>query len=213
MMVQGYAFSRDFWALDRDVRKKFLADAGELIRLSSSALPHFRMYSSLRNDMDLIFWYSARDVKSLLKFKLDMLESMKGYVDSVYGSFSIYRESPYLKAGQDLMDTLNRDPMPYFVAYPMSKENSWYQLEYEERKKVMSEHIGVAVSHPDNRNIRSYTTYSFGISDGEFMVIYELDDFSKWSSVTARLREVRARTWIRDETPIITGVHTGTLTV
>ncbi len=208
MMVQCYSFRPEFWSLDSEARGEFLLEADGLVREAAGEIPHFRMYRSLRNDMDIVLWYASRKPEQLADFKAGMLEITRGMVSNTYGSFSIYRESPYLKPGQDLMDTLKRDPLPYFVAYPMSKENSWYQIPYEERKQIMAEHIGVALAHPDNRNIRSYTTYSFGIADGEFMVIYEVDDFSRWSNVTAKLREVKARQWITNEVPIITGITT-----
>ncbi len=207
MMVQCYTFTESFWSLDGQERKGMLEAADEFLTSETGNLIHLQKYRSLRNDMDLIFWYSSREIESLVNFKFRFLAAMKGYIKGSYGSFSIYRESPYLKPGEDLAEMLQRDPMPYFVAYPMSKENSWYQLPYEERKEIMAEHIGVALSHPDNKNIRSYTTYSFGISDGEYMVIYEVDSFSKWSNVTAKLREVKARVWIKNENPIVTGKH------
>lgn len=205
MMVQGYAFNSEFWSLPLSERSSILSKVDSLIKEAREELIHLHIYRSLRNDVDLIFWYSSRDIRVLGDFKYSFLNIIGSYVTGSYGSFSVYRESPYLKPGDDLAVTLQHEPSPYFVAYPMSKENSWYQLSYDERKKIMAEHIGVAVSHPENKNIRSYTTYSHGISDGEFMVIYELDDFSKWSSVTARLREVKARVWINNETPILTG--------
>lgn len=207
IMVQCYSFTDRFWSLDHAKKESELKELIDFISEQKKSLIHVQAYKSLRNDMDLVFWYSSRKIDPLVNFKYKFRSMMGDLVTGSYGSFSVYRESPYLKPGQDLADTLRRDPMPYFVAYPMSKENSWYQLKYEERKEIMAEHIGVALSHPDNKNIRSYTTYSFGISDGEFMVIYEVDDFSKWSNVTAKLREVRARVWIKNEIPIITGTH------
>lgn len=212
MMVQGYTFTPEMWKLKQPEKDSFLRRMDRIIENASGDLDHFRMYKSLRNDVDLIFWYSSYQIEPLIKFKFKILEGMSGLVTNSFGSFSIYRESPYVKEGEDLLGTLKKEPLPYFVAYPMSKENSWYQLDYEERKRIMAEHIGVALSHSDNRNIRSYTTYSFGISDGEFMVIYEVDNFSKWSNVTSRLREVRAREWIRNENPILTGMYTTSLT-
>lgn len=208
IMVQCFSFTDSFWSMDAVAKSSALERLDSLVETGRKNLIHLQLYGSLRNDMDLIFWYSSRDPNVLGNFKFRLLETMNGLVEGVYGSFSVYRESPYLRPGEDLADTLIREPMPYFVAYPMSKENSWYQLPYEERKQIMAEHIGVALSHPDNKNIRSYTTYSFGISDGEFMVIYEVDDFSRWSNVTAKLREVKARMWIKNEVPIITGLHT-----
>jgi chlorite dismutase len=89
----------------------------------------------------------------------------------------------------------------------MSKSNDWYLLPYEKRKEVMDEHIKVAMTDENNKDILSYTTYSFGIGDQEFVVLYETDDLYSWMKVTQRLREVEARKWITKETPIFTGIR------
>ncbi|WP_162509407.1 chlorite dismutase family protein [Thermogymnomonas acidicola] len=87
----------------------------------------------------------------------------------------------------------------------MSKTPDWYLIGFEERKEILQEHIRMAVQHPENKDIRSYTTYSFGIGDQEFVVMYETDSLLNWSHVTEKLREARARKWIVKETPIFLG--------
>lgn len=206
MMVTTFSLTDSFWNLEGERRSDLLMDLDVNIETISREMTHLRKYLSLRGDMDLICWCSSRTPDNLLKLKIAFESTLGSVSRNSFSSISLYEDSPYLKKGQKLEDTIPGEPLPYFVAYPMSKENSWYEINYEERKKIMAEHIGVALSHPENKNIRSYTTYSFGISDGEFMVIYEVDDLSKWSHVTARLREVRARKWIKSETPIITGI-------
>ncbi|MEM3676359.1 MAG: chlorite dismutase family protein, partial [Thermoplasmataceae archaeon] len=89
---------------------------------------------------------------------------------------------------------------------PMSKTPDWYLIDFEERKKIMAEHIGMAASHPEARQIRSYTTYSYGLGDQEFVVLYEVDSLLKWSHVTAKLREATARKWTAKEEPIFVGI-------
>lgn len=206
MMVSAFSLKGKFWNLDDHDKKRLLESLDRKMDSISVDLTHFRKYLSLRGDMDLIGWCSAKSPDHLLAFKVAFESSLMDLGRNAFSSLSIYEDSPYLKKGQELEDTIPKVPLPYFVAYPMTKENSWYEISYDERKKIMAEHIGVALSHPENKNIRSYTTYSFGISDGEFMVIYEVDDLSKWSHVTGKLREVRARKWIKSETPIITGI-------
>jgi len=78
-------------------------------------------------------------------------------------------------------------------------------LPFNEREDIMREHIKVAREHPKNKGIKSYTTYSFGVEDYEFVVIYEIPSLPEWVEVVEKLREVRARKWITREEPIITG--------
>ncbi len=70
----------------------------------------------------------------------------------------------------------------------------------------MAEHIGMALADPEGRSVRSYTTYSYGLGDQEFVVLYETESLAAWSHATKKLREARARKWIVNETPIIVGI-------
>ncbi|MEM3794787.1 MAG: chlorite dismutase family protein, partial [Thermoprotei archaeon] len=65
----------------------------------------------------------------------------------------------------------------------------------------------IARTHPESKGIKSYTTYSYGLGDHEFVVMYEVDSLAAWSHVTAKLREAKARKWIVNEEPILVGVH------
>jgi chlorite dismutase len=89
----------------------------------------------------------------------------------------------------------------------MIKDPTWYLEPSEDRKRIMSEHISMAVNDPENSDIRSYTTYSYGIGDQEFIVMYETDSLTDWSHVTQRLREAKQRKWITKEYPIFVGIY------
>ncbi|MCL4314250.1 MAG: chlorite dismutase family protein [Candidatus Thermoplasmatota archaeon] len=163
-----------------------------------------KLFTSLRFDCDYVLWVTARNVNIIPAIRSALEAS--GYLRSFpYYFLSLYEDSPYTKEGITLEDTLRKGSLNYLVAYPMSKSNDWYLLPFDERKRIMAQHIGMAVSHRENRNIRSYTTYSFGISDQEFVVIYEVDSLVAWSHVTSKLREAEARKWITKETPILVG--------
>lgn len=166
---------------------------------------NIRSYRSLRHDSDFIFWVSSHEPEKFYDFKVNLNLLFRGMAETSFSMISIYEHSPYLREKKTLEDTLRNKPSPYFVAYPMSKTVDWYLLDYDERKKILSDHIGMAVSHPENRNIRSYTTYSYGLGDQEFVVLYEVDDLSAWSHVTEKLREAKARKWIIREWPILVG--------
>ncbi|MBW9142061.1 MAG: chlorite dismutase family protein, partial [Candidatus Aramenus sp.] len=70
---------------------------------------------------------------------------------------------------------------------------------------IMREHIEIARTHPKNDGIRSYTTYSFGVADYEFVVIYEAPSLTNWIEVVEKLREAKARKWVTKEEPILVG--------
>lgn len=172
-----------------------------------SGLAHFNIYHSLRGDCDLVGWVSANDPTQIEHFLRSMKDLLENKGEIVHSFMSIYQRSPYLKNSLKIEEQILESERKYIIAYPMSKSNEWYLLPYEERKRIMDEHIKVAITDPNNKDILSYTTYSFGIGDQEFVVIYETDSLYSWMKVTEKLREVEARKWIIKETPILTGIR------
>ena len=168
----------------------------------------FNMYNSLRSDSDYIIWCTADSPESFITLKESVRNIFDKFsLDIIQSYLSIYERSPYLKNSLNIEDQIRNSTRKYLVVYPMSKSNDWYLLPYEKRKEVMDEHIKVAMTDENNKDILSYTTYSFGIGDQEFVVLYETDDLYSWMKVTQRLREVEARKWITKETPIFTGIR------
>lgn len=206
MLVLSYRFSPGYWELDVQKRREIFTEIDSILGDSNAGLIHSKSYKGIRHDCDIIFWLSSYKPEALSYVRYRINDAFGQYASSNYGMISLYEHSPYLKKGGELEDTLKQEPLQYFVAYPMSKLSEWYMMDYEERKEILAEHIGVAAGSPESRGIRSYTTYSHGLDDQEFVVLYEVKSLSDWSHVTAKLREVRARKWIVKETPILTGV-------
>ena len=204
--VLAYRFSPDFWSAGDVQQNVFFKDMGLFFEDSRKKLVSLRTYRSLRHDCDIILWLSSFEPSDLAAFREGLNRKMGMFGQCTYSMLSLYEHSPYLKAGQKLSDTLNLAPLKYFITYPMNKDPEWYLVDPGERKTIMSEHIAMATTHPENRDIRSYTTYSYGISDQEFVVMYETDSLSQWSHVTARLREARQRKWVTKEYPIFAGI-------
>ena len=204
--VLTYRFRQEFYASPDSQKDRTVDSINSFFNQWSGKLINLRMYRSLRYDCDIIFWFSSHDPASIAGFRESLNHSFSGMAEPAYSMFSLYEHSPYLKAGKRLEDTLRFPPKRYFVAYPMSKTPDWYLIDYDERKKILAEHIGMASSHPENQDIRSYTTYSYGLGDQEFVVLYETDSLAQWSHVTAKLREATARKWIIKEEPIFIGI-------
>lgn len=208
MMVLSYELDPSWWSTDPILRQRIVNRLRRLLSEEKKE-PYFRRsYRMIRSDGDFMFWLATREPVSFAEFKQKVTEITLGLARAKYSMLSVYRDSPYLKPGMALSQTLENYPLKYLVAYPMSKDPEWYLIDFEERKRIMAEHIGIARSHPSSKGVRSYTTYSFGIDDQEFVVIYEVEDIAAWSAVTERLREVKAHKWITNEAPILVGVLT-----
>lgn len=204
--IFAYRFTPGFWDKPEPDQSRLFDRMNEFFSSSRKKLVHLRTYRSIRHDCDLIVWCSSKSPENLVEFRenLNRVLGSDGYPD--FSMFSLYEHSPYLKKGQELGDSLNFPPKKYFVSYPMNKDPEWYLVDSKERKEIMSEHISMATSSPENEDIRSYTTYSYGIADQEFVVMYETDSLSNWSHVTAKLREARQRKWVTKEYPIYVGI-------
>ncbi|BCU69275.1 chlorite dismutase family protein [Stygiolobus caldivivus] len=206
MYVISLKFSDKWWELSKAQRGQFISTIGEVEKSHYNKLGSIKRYNSLRDNGDIIYWVADTDTSNLNEFRYSVLSSLSGLVSERLLFFSYFKPSPYTgKTSVEILKYIKQEPLRYFVAYPMKKTVDWYLLPFEERKEVMDEHINVARSHPDNKGIRSYTTYSFGIGDYEFVVIYEIPELDKWINVVERLREVKARKWVAFEEPIIVG--------
>lgn len=204
--ILAYKLDESFWKLHQEERNDLFARLDEFFHRQREKLIHLRTYRSIRHDCDLIVWCSSESPEDLASFREGLNTTLAGSGRPDFSMFSLYEHSPYLKQGEKLSDSLNYPPKKYFISYPMNKDPEWYLEESKERKTIMSEHIAMATSHPENEDIRSYTTYSYGIADQEFVVMYETDSLSKWSHVTAKLREARQRKWVTKEYPIYVGI-------
>jgi chlorite dismutase len=207
--VLAYKLNGRFWSLPTVERKKINDNIIGFINGYRKTLISIKYYKSIRHDNDVLFWAASDEPIKLEKLKEGLNSAFGIYGKTEYSMFSLYEHSPYTSASKSLEDTLKTEPKKYFVAYPMSKDREWYLINYEERKKILAGHIGTARSDKESPGIISYTTYSFGLGDQEFVVLYELDDLSAWSHVTEKLREVMARKWIINEAPIFVGIYNG----
>ncbi|MEM3670221.1 MAG: chlorite dismutase family protein [Thermoprotei archaeon] len=206
MNVSVYSMGDSWWSSDPLFRARTTSRISAVLKNFEKESVTLKFYRSMRYDSDFIVWTAYENPTRGPELFQALSAASLGYAKRVYGVMSLYDESPYLKPGGSLADTLRNPPMKYMIVYPMSKSADWYQVSFDERKKIMAEHIGMARSHPLAKGIRSYTTYSFGLGDQEFVVLYETDSLSAWSKVTGKLREAQARKWIVQETPIYVGV-------
>ncbi len=207
VVVYAFRFSRGFWELSSERKDDLIKGASEAIGSLRSELNHLKTYECPRHDTDILFWASAEDLPHVQLLKNGIITALGNMGRLTYSLVSIYEPSPYLHKGEPDVNEFDKPPLKYFVAYPMSKTPEWYLIPYDERKKIMADHIRMATTDPENVDIRSFTTYSYGLGDQEFVVMYEVDSLINWSHVTGRLREAEARKWIVKEEPIFIGSY------
>ena len=97
-----------------------------------------------------------------------------------------------------------QDYYKYFIIYPMVKKREWYQLNQDERQKMMGDHFKIGHKYP---SIKINTTYSFGLDDQEFVVGFETDEPREFVSLVMELREIPGGFYTESETPIFACVR------
>ena len=206
MYVMSLKFNEKWWELDIVQKSQILSKIEEAEKSYYNKLGSLKRYNSLRENGDIIYWAVDTDTSRLNEFRYSILSNSAGFLTQSLLFLSYFKPSPYTgNNAVEILKYVKQEPLRYFVAYPMKKSPDWYLLPFEERKEIMDEHIRIARTHPDNKGIRSYTTYSFGIGDYEFVVIYEIPELDKWVNVVEKLREAKARKWVVLEEPIIVG--------
>jgi chlorite dismutase len=88
--------------------------------------------------------------------------------------------------------------------YPFVKTVEWYMMSKEARQGMMNQHIRIGKQYPE---ITQLLLYSFGLQDQEFIVVYEMDDLSRFSDLVYELRSSEARRYTERDTPLITAIY------
>ena len=194
-----------------DIRSLHIAlEEGLRAAAGRAGVESSRVYLALSGPAYYIVWTVSWRPEALARLRVE-LASLRCFAETVWWP-SVYWASPYAKGlkPEEVLELAKGKPMKYFIAYPMKKSPEWYLLPFDERRRIMGEHIGVArkASEELGLEVRSYTTYAFGIADYEFLVIYEAEDLALWARVVERLREAKARKWVVREEPVLTGVRT-----
>lgn len=160
----------------------------------------------LREDADIMLWMISDSIEKTQVMTSKVYSTVLGkYLTQSYVFLSAARQSVYsAKLTPGFMT--DEPPMKYCVVYPFVKSRDWYLLPFEERKKMMEEHIAVGRKFPQ---VRLNTSYSFGLDDQDFMLAFETADLMAFQELIMQLRETRVSKYIVRDTPMIVCVYKG----
>lgn len=99
---------------------------------------------------------------------------------------------------------LDGEPRRYLIAYPFTKSTDWYLLGREARQGVMNEHMRVGRGYP---GVRQLLAASFGMDDGDFLVVYDTDDLAAFGDLVRELRGTESRRSTVNDRPILLGLR------
>lgn len=156
----------------------------------------------LRSDTDFFLWAIAKDLPPFQALTADLLKTGLGrYLKAPYTFLSMTRPSAY-NPGHIPAFQEGQPPRRYLFLYPFVKSREWYLLPFEERRQMMRRHMAIGEQYP---MVRLNTTYSFGLSDQDFVLAFESDEPAAFEDLVQRLRESEASRYTVRDTPFIVG--------
>jgi len=193
------------WRWMNDATKQ--ESAKEFISIINSANNvQYRSYSTLglREDTDFLLWLISDSLDNTQDLIAKLYTTVLGkYLVPSYNYLSATRPSVY-SPGAVPAFVKGEKPSCYAIVYPFIKSREWYLLPFEDRKKMMSEHIMVGKKFP---TVRLNTSYSFGLDDQDFMLAFETDDLPAFQDLIMQLRETQVSRYIVKDTPMIVCVY------
>lgn len=208
---QFYKVRQDWWQLSEGEREEGKREFLDLLRTFDRRLI-VRTYSTLglKATTDFLLWLISKEMRGVELFTAAVQHSFVGrYLDRPYTYLTLTRPSIYLRHSsrqqQSQQSEQNEQEFtgeaPYFFIYPFTKTHEWYQLPYEQRREMMIEHFRIGNQFP---TVRTYTSYSMGLDDYEFVVAFEADDPNEFQECVMKLREAKARPYTLVDTPLWT---------
>jgi chlorite dismutase len=173
-------------------------NSGEMLLRSFSLM-------GLRSDADFMLWRIGYDLDAFEKMTRALMKTGLGkYLKVAYSYFALSRRSIYV--GEHTPGFENRRYIvpgegDYLFVYPFVKTRAWYKLPFEERQRMMDEHMKIGRKHYP---VKNNTAYCFGIDDYEFILSFEAESPEKFQDLMMELRESEASSYTELDTPIFT---------
>ena len=164
-----------------------------------------RTYSLVgtRADAEFMLWTISDSLDKFQEFQAKIQETRLGrFLNTPYSYLAMFRPSEYFGKA--------RDPEPvgskYLFVYPLTKKREWYSLPFEERRRIMKDHVQIGHKYS---SVTIHTAYSFGLDDYEFVLAFETDYPQDFLNLVMDLRTSEASRYTAVETPIFTCISTG----
>lgn len=203
-----YSVDPAFRGLEPEARASAKKDLAEILESHAERLL-VRTYSTVgfRGDCDLLVWAASEDADDLTALAAAVNRSaLAPYLRIAHSYFSMTKPSQYLGShrhdGQEGTRTkLTPGDAAFLFVYPFWKTHEWYQLEFEERMRLMKEHFAIGHKYP---SVHLNTTYAFGLDDPEFVLAFETDEPGDFLALVEELRTAEQRPYTLRDTPIFT---------
>ncbi len=176
-------------------KKQFLSTLNET---GDEIKPRSYSLVGTRGDVDFMLWTITDSLETLQGLHSALLKTELGkYLSISYSYLAMLRPSEYFGRHSE------REPVDskYLFVYPFTKKREWYSLPFEERRRIMKDHVQAGQKYP---SVTIHTSYSFGIDDYEFILSFETDHPEDFLNLVMDLRTTEASKYTALETPIFT---------
>jgi chlorite dismutase len=160
----------------------------------------------LRTDVDFLIWRIGCDLEPIQEMSRRLNRTtMAKYVEPAQSFLSMTKRSMYIAKNcsehtEDRQHIISGQSDYLFVC-PLQRTREWYSRPQEQRQEMMDENVRIGSKY---RSVQLHTTYSFGLDDQEFMVVFETDKPSDFLDLVQELRETKASCFTLRDTPMFT---------
>ncbi len=162
-----------------------------------------RTYSLVgtRGDADFAIWAITDSLEALQEFHSSLLKTDLGkYLSTPYSYLAMFKPSEYFGKAAEPEPVGSK----YLFVYPFTKKREWYGLPFEERQRMMRDHVQTGHKYS---SVKIHTAYSFGLDDYEFILSFETDHPEDFLNLVMDLRTSEASKYTALETPTFTCVR------
>src|SRR5438034_9665874 len=114
-----------------------------------------------------MLWLITDSLDTIQKLHSDLLNTGLGkYLSTPYSYLAMLRPSEYFGKSSDPEPAGSK----YLFVYPFTKKREWYSIPFEERRRIMKDHVQIGQKLP---SVTIHTAYFFGFEDYEFILYFE----------------------------------------
>ena len=183
-----------------------LAFASVINDFRQSLLIHSYSTVGLRTTADFMIWRIGAELDPMQDMTIRLNQtSMAKYVEPTHSLLSMTKRSMYIEKGcvdhtEDRTHIVPGETKYLFVC-PLQRTREWYARPQDQRHEMMEENLRIGSKY---RSVKLHTTYSFGLDDQEFVVVFETDKPADFLDYFQELRETKASCFTLRDTPMFT---------
>jgi len=186
-----------------DCKRNFISTVDDF---RESLLIHSYSTVGLRTSADFMIWRIGADLDPMQAMTARLNQTpMAKYVEPAHSLLSMTKRSMYIEKNcsdhtEDRSHIIPGETEYLFVC-PLLRTREWYSRPQEQRQEMMEENLRIGSKY---RSVKLHTTYSFGLDDQEFVVVFETDKPADFLDLFQELRETKASCFTLRDTPTFT---------